>query len=71
MKKHLSFRPILLTSLLLTSILLVSCHKVCVCTGYDGAEHRYTADELDDRGVSCSNMIYQSGIQFYSTCSWE
>lgn len=52
-------------------ILTTSCHKTCVCKGYDGSETYYSDDEVDDHGVTCANMIYQAGRQFYSVCDWE
>ena len=54
-------------------LLLASCHKNCVCQGYDGSSHTYTSDEVDARGVSCDNMIYLQGqlYQFYAICEWE
>lgn len=52
-------------------ILATSCHKNCVCTEYDGTEHSYTESEVEDRGVSCANMVMQSGVQFYSVCDWD
>ena len=48
-----------------------SCHKTCTCIRYDGAEESYSADEVDDRGVTCANMIYQAGVQYYSVCNWD
>jgi hypothetical protein len=33
-------------------LLLVSCHKNCVCLGYDNTSYTYTADEVDARGVT-------------------
>lgn len=52
-------------------LLLVSCHKKCVCLGYDNTSYTYTADEVDARGVTCTNMVYQAGQQFYAVCDWE
>ena len=52
-------------------LLLVSCHKNCVCLGYDNTSYTYTADEVDARGVTCTNMVYQAGQQFYAVCDWE
>lgn len=52
-------------------ILLAGCRKTCVCYGYDGGEYRYSADEVDDRDVTCANMIIQAGQQYYSVCNWE
>lgn len=50
---------------------LCGCHKNCVCIGYDGGEYSYTADEVDARDVTCANMVYQAGQQYYSVCNWE
>ena len=52
-------------------LLLVSCHKNCVCLGYDNTSYTYTADEVDARGGTCTNMVYQAGQQFYAVCDWE
>ena len=52
-------------------LLLASCHKTCTCIRYDGAEASYTSDEVEDHGVTCANMIYQSGVQYYSVCNWD
>lgn len=53
------------------ALTLASCHKTCTCIGYDGSERSYTADEVDDRGVNCTEMVYQAGLQYYSVCNWE
>ena len=55
----------------LGALLLTACHKNCVCQGYDGGSYTYTADEVDARGVTCANMIFQAGQQFYAICEWE
>lgn len=60
-----------LVALLPPLLLCVSCHKNCVCQGYDGGSHTYTSDEVDAAGVTCANMIFQSGEQFYAICEWE
>ena len=61
-----------LTLLLATlPLLLSSCHKNCVCQGYDGSSYTYTSDEVDARNVTCSNMVFQAGQQFYAVCEWE
>ena len=52
-------------------LLLASCHKNCVCQGYDGSSFTYTSDEVDAHGVTCPYMIYQAGQQFYAVCDWE
>jgi hypothetical protein len=54
-------------------LLLVSCHKNCVCLGYDGGSYTYTADEVDARNVTCADMIYLEGTlyRYYSICEWE
>ncbi len=53
------------------SLLFTACHKNCVCRGYDGGTYTYTAEELDERNVTCPNMIFQAGVQYYSICEWE
>lgn len=70
LKKYLSIHAFIPT-LLLSSLVLVSCHKTCTCIRYDGAEKSYSADEVDERGVTCANMVFQSGVQYYSVCDWE
>ena len=52
-------------------LLLASCHKNCVCQGYDGGSYTYTSEEVDAQGVTCPNMIFQAGQQFYAVCDWE
>lgn len=56
---------------MLLTMLLGSCHKTCTCTRYDGAIVNYSADEVDDRGTTCANMVFQSGVQYYSICEWD
>ena len=51
--------------------LFCSCHKTCTCIGYDSSVHTYTADEVDDRGVTCPDMVFFGGVQYYSVCSWD
>ena len=67
MKKKVYFFSIPVLSILM----LTGCHKTCTCIGYDGAERTYTADEVDEYGVTCPNMAYQAGVQYYSVCSWD
>ena len=57
--------------ILLVTLILASCHKTCTCIRFDGVEESYSADEVDDRGVTCANMKYQAGVQYYSVCDWE
>ena len=52
-------------------LLLASCHKNCVCRGYNGGSYTYTSEEVDAQNVTCPNMIYQAGQQFYAVCDWE
>ena len=61
----------LLIVVALAALSLAACRKNCVCTGYDGAERTYTSDEVEARGVNCSNMVYQARVRFYSYCRWE
>lgn len=72
-KKHPSIAKTLCfcASMALLPLLLTSCHKTCTCLSYDGGSHTYTADEVDDRGVTCHNMIFQAGVQYYSVCNWD
>jgi hypothetical protein len=74
-KKHssvLSISPFhAMAVLILSSFMLISCHKNCVCQGYDGGSYTYTSDEVDARGVTCANMVFQAGQQFYAVCDWE
>ena len=67
-KKHLPFHSLALLALL---ALLSSCHKNCVCQGYDGSSYTYSADEVDARGVTSTNLVFQAGQQFYAVCDWE
>ncbi len=60
---------ILVFSCLLTA--LTSCHKTCVCYGYNGGEYSYTQEDLDARGKTCSGMAYLGSRQHYSVCNWE
>lgn len=66
MKKF--FRILLAVAAMLA---LQACNKQCVCVGYDGSEAVYTEDEVNDHGGSCSNMIIQARVRFYSLCEWE
>lgn len=68
-----ALRPRLLCFILSSSLLflLTSCHKTCTCLSYDGGSHTYTADEVDAQGVTCPNMIFQAGVQYYSVCNWD
>ena len=62
---------ILYASMTLLPMLLTSCHKTCTCLTYNGGAHTYTAEEVDERGVTCPNMIFQAGVQYYSVCNWD
>lgn len=57
--------------MLLLLLALGSCHKTCTCTAYNGVERTYTADEVDAANVSCTDMKYQGGMQYYAVCSWD
>ncbi len=50
---------------------LASCHKTCTCTVFNGVTHTYTADEVEARGVTCYEMRYQAGEQYYTICNWD
>ena len=50
---------------------LTACNKNCVCQGYDGGSYTYTSEEVDAQNVTCPNMIFQAGQQFYAVCDWE
>ena len=73
--KHIkpSHRSRLLFFILNASLLMLmsSCHKNCVCQGYDGSSYTYSEEEVDARNVTCANMIFQAGQQFYAVCDWE
>ncbi len=58
-------------SLLLLTMLLGSCRKTCTCIDYHGRERTYTADEVEEQGASCANMVFQAGVQYYSVCDWD
>lgn len=58
-------------SMALLPLFLTSCHKTCTCIGYDGGSHSYTAEEVDERGVTCPDMVFFGGVQYYSVCSWD
>lgn len=53
---------------------LTGCHKTCTCVRYDGTEHEYTSDEVDDYDASCSTMRdavnLELGTMYYSYCEW-
>ncbi len=70
LKSFKSLRNLLVLSSSLLA-LLTACHKNCVCQGYDGSSYTYSADEVDARGVTCTNMVFQAGQQFYAVCDWE
>ena len=55
----------------LLPLFLTSCHKTCTCIGYDGGSRTYTAEEVDERGVTCPDMVFFGGVQYYSVCSWD
>ena len=50
---------------------LTSCHRDCVCKTYNGGSYTYSEEDVDDQGVTCANMIFQAGQQFYAVCDWE
>ena len=67
-----SFNPsILLLVGALMCMVLCGCHKRCVCTAPNGLEHEYTADEVDDAGGSCSNMVMLGNVRYYTVCVWR
>lgn len=56
---------------MLLTMLLGSCRKTCTCIDYHGRERTYTADEVEEQGASCANMVFQAGVQYYSVCDWD
>ena len=64
-------RILTLCAMTLLALWLGSCHKTCTCLTYNGGAHTYTAEEVDERGVTCPNMIFQAGVQYYSVCNWD
>ncbi|MBQ7280088.1 MAG: hypothetical protein IJR13_05110 [Bacteroidales bacterium] len=64
-------RLITLAIILSSIITLASCKKNCRCYGYDGNARDYSRQEVNDRGGSCPNMIYQANTRFYSICEWD
>ena len=72
MKKHIPHSSLItLLTAAYCLLILTSCHKTCTCIDYNQIEHTFTADEVDARGVTCPNMIYQAGVQYFSVCSWD
>ncbi len=70
--KHIFKLAVLIIPIFVFSISATSCQKNCVCTGYNGVEHVYTEEEVDARGVSCTNMVYLLGDwPYYSYCEWR
>jgi len=65
MKKRLF---ILLSMALLLGF--VGCTKRCRCAKYDGTATYYSKQEVNERGVGCSDMIYLDHIRYYSLCEW-
>ena len=64
--------PILFSLLLTPPFFLTSCHRTCVCYGYDQLEHRYTEDEVNQKqNGNCANMVYQANTRYLSVCHWE
>lgn len=61
----------LLPVALLICIATAGCHKTCVCTSYSGAEHEYTAAEVEEHNGGCSNMVMQADSRYYSHCEWR
>ncbi len=57
--------------LALLSFGATACHKTCVCTAFNGVEHTYTAEEVEERGGNCSNLIMQANTRLYSYCRWD
>ena len=55
-------------------VALTGCRKTCTCVRYDGTEHAYTSDEVDDYDASCSTMRdavnLELGTMYYSYCEW-
>ncbi|MBR1549617.1 MAG: hypothetical protein IJ634_03180 [Bacteroidales bacterium] len=65
------YGKILVLALLCLTTTLSACHKTCTCIGYNGVADTYTAEEVDDRGVTCPDMVFFGGVQYYSVCSWD
>lgn len=64
-------RLLVLTTACCSALLLGSCHKVCHCYGYDNTHTFYTEEEVDERGGTCSEMMYFANVRRYSLCEWD
>lgn len=64
----------ILTAVLITTAcsVLTSCHKQCACLHNNGTITYYSKSDVEDaNGGNCSNMKYQSGVEYYVACDWE
>ena len=53
-------------------LLLDGCHKICTCDGYDGIEHTFTAEEVEQHtGGKCDAMRDFPIENHYSVCHWD
>ena len=52
-------------------ILCSSCNKECHCYGYDGSHHFYSTEELGKIDKTCSEMVIQANMRYYSYCEWD
>lgn len=52
-------------------LLATSCHKNCVCQGYNGGVRTYSAEEVEARGGECDAMRHFPVEEYYVVCNWE
>lgn len=61
----------LIMLLLSATLFATSCKKDCRCYRYDAKIVEYSHDDVEKMANgSCSEMKYQTGLQYYSYCEW-
>lgn len=64
-------KPLIAIVIAAFALTLSSCHKTCSCTKYDGQIDKYSNEQVEAHGTSCSGMIYMYNTRYYSLCEWE
>lgn len=64
-------KKILLILMFVASVACCSCNKECHCYGFDGTNHFYSQDELTQKDKTCSEMVVQANMRYYSYCEWD
>lgn len=70
MNKHL-YRLFALSAVVVVVLMTTACSRRCHCYGRDGSHRYFTEEELQAKGMKCSNMVTDGRGLLYSLCEYD